>query len=184
MANVFDKLVGTEHIVCESSLLHATYGGAKIRDLIMDKDRDNGTVVGRSAVTTSYKDVQAFTAKDAAAGEPVFLLLTSPMGYNTARKAYTDEKYFYNAKDEIARAYQLEAEDIFTVSEMAITPSASTGPVVGHYVKFDNATMKFIESTSAPASGICIAQIIEEVSYFAAGTVSKRYRLLVVHPSK
>ena len=184
MANVFDKITGQAHIVAESSLLMATYGGAMIRDLIMDKDRDNGTIVGRSAVTSTYKDVQAFNAKKAVAGEPVFLLLTPPLGYNSDRKTYQDEKYFYNAKGEVARGYELRAEDIFTVSENAFTPLDSRGVVVGNYVKFDEDTGKYVESAEAPASGICIAQVIEEVNYFNPIAASKAYRLIVVAPSK
>lgn len=182
--NVFDKITGQAHIVAESSLLMATYGGAVIRDLIMDKDRDNGTIVGRSAVTSTYKDVQAFTAKAAVAGEPVFLLLAPPLGYNSDRKEYQSEKYFYNAKGEVARGYELRAEDIFTISEIAVTPLASSGAVVGNYVTFDEATGKYIEAASEPASGICVAQIIEVVNYHNSMADSKAYRLLVVAPSK
>lgn len=182
--NVFDKITGNAHIVAESSLLMATYGGAMIRDLIMDKDRDNGTCVGRSAVSAGYKDVQAFEAKAAVAGEPVFLLLTPPLGYNADRKMYQDEKYFYNARGEVARGYELRAEDIFTVSENAFTPLDSNGVVVGNYVSFNEATGKYVEAASAPESGICIAQVIEEVNYFNPVVGSKAYRLIVIAPSK
>lgn len=182
--NVFDKITGQAHIVAESSLLMATYGGAMIRDLIMDKDRDNGTIVGRSAVTSAYKDMQAFTAKAAVAGEPVYLVLSVPSGYNTDRKYMTEERWFYNAKGEVARCYELRAEDIFTVSEIAVTPLASSGAVVGNYVTFDEATGKYIEAADVPASGICVAQIIEVVNYHNSAADSKAYRLLVVEPSK
>lgn len=185
MANVFDKLTGAEHIVAESSLLHATYGGGMIKDLVMDKARDNGTCVGRSAVTSTYKGVQAFTAKAAVAGEPVYLLITSPLGYNSDRKYYRDEKYFYNDKDEVARGYELKAEDIFTVSSNAVTPLASTGAVVGNYVYFDETTGKYIEASAAPASGVCIAQIIEVVNHYNWGSgTTTAYRFIVVNPSK
>ena len=187
MANVFDKITGQSHIVAESSLLMATYGGAMIRDLIMDKDRDNGTVVGRSAVASTYKDVQAFAAKDAVAGEPVYLLLNPPLGYNSDRKSYQEEKYFYNAKDEVVRAYELRAEDIFTVSANAITPLATSGAVVGNYVTFDKTTGKYVEAAAAPTEAgdyICLAQIIEVVNYHNSAADSIAYRLLVVAPSK
>ena len=177
--NVFDNIVGAEHIVAESSLLLATYGGRHIKDIKMDKDRDNGTCVGLSAIAAGYADAQVFTAKAAVAGEPVFLLLQPPFNYNNDRKAMSDEKYFYNARNEVARGYKIGAGDVFTVSAMAITPLA-TAPVVGHYVSFDEATGKYIEAESAPASGICIAQVMEVVHY--KNSVS--YRLLVVAPSK
>ena len=37
--NVFDNIVGAEHIVAESSLLLATYGGRHIKDIKMDDGR-------------------------------------------------------------------------------------------------------------------------------------------------
>lgn len=177
--NVFDNVIGTEHIVAESSLLLATYGGRHIKDLKMDKDRDNGTIVGKAPVASGYTDVQAFNAKPAVVGEPVYLLLTPPMGYHGELKEYLAEKYFYNAQGEIARAYEIGAGDIFTVSAIAITPLA-TAPVVGDYVTFDETTGKYIEAASAPTTGICIAQIIEAVNY--QNSVS--YRLEVVAASK
>lgn len=184
MANVWDNLTMQPHCVAESSLLRSTYMGNGIKSLVMDKDRDNGAIVGRAAVASTYKDMQVFNAKPAVAGEPVYLVLSVPSGYNTDRKYMSDERWFYNKKGEVARCYELFAEDIFTVSEIAVTPLASSGAVVGNYVTFDEATGKYIEAADVPASGICVAQIVEVVNYHNSAVDSKAYRLLVVEPSK
>ena len=157
--NVFDNIQGTAHVVCESSRLKATVSG-HIYDLKMTEDMDNGTIVAIG----KFVEEQVFEAKAYAAGATPYLLLTPPIAYN-GRKAWSDEKYFYNAKDEIARAYELHKDDIFTVSEDAFTGT----PAVGKYV---DAT--YAVADEAPATGF-VGEIIEEVPY----TNSTSYRILV-----
>ena len=157
--NVFDNIQGTAHVVCESSRLKATVSG-HIYDLKMTEDMDNGTIVAIG----KFVEEQVFEAKAYAAGETPYLLLTPPIAYN-GRKAWSDEKYFYNAKDEIARAYELHKDDIFTVSEDAFTGT----PAVGKYV---DAT--YAVADEAPATGF-VGATLEEVPY----TNSTSYRILV-----
>lgn len=160
MANVFDLVKGTEHVVAESSRLKATTGG-HIYDLEMIKDTDNGTIVAVGA----HVEGQLFKAKDYAAGDKPYLVLTSPLAYN-GKKAWSDEKYFYNAEGEIARAYELYVDDIYTVSAKAFVGT----PAVG---KFVDATHTVAEE--AGSTGY-VGQIIEEVDY----TNSVSYRVRVV----
>ena len=157
--NVFDNIQGTAHVVAESSRLKATTTG-HIYDLEMIEDTDNGTIIAVGA----HVEGQVFKAKTYAAGDKPYLVLTPPLAYN-GKKAWSDEKYFYNARGEIARAYELHKDDIFTVSADAFTGS----PEVGKYV---DATYTVKES--APATGF-VGEIIEEVIY----TNSTSYRILV-----
>ena len=157
--NVFDNIQGVAHVVAESSRLKATTTG-HIYDLEMIEDTDNGTIIAVGA----HVEGQVFKAKTYAAGDKPYLVLTPPLAYN-GKKAWSDEKYFYNAKGEIARAYELHKDDIFTVSADAFTGS----PEVGKYV---DATYTVEES--APATGF-VGEIIEEVTY----TNSTSYRILV-----
>ena len=157
--NVFDNIQGTAHVVAESSRLKATTAG-HIYDLEMIENTDNGTIVAVGA----HVEGQVFKAKAFANGDKPYLVLTPPLAYN-GKKAWSDEKYFYNAKGEIARAYELYKDDIFTVSADAFTGS----PEVGKYV---DAT--YTVKDSAPATGF-VGEIIEEVTY----TNSTSYRILV-----
>ena len=157
--NVFDNIQGTPHVVAESSRLKATTTG-HIYDLEMIEDTDNGSIVAVGA----HVEGQVFKAKAFANGDKPYLVLTPPLAYN-GKKAWSDEKYFYNAKGEIARAYELYKDDIFTVSADAFTGS----PEVGKYV---DATYTVKES--APATGF-VGEIIDEVTY----TNSTSYRILV-----
>lgn len=167
MANVFDKIVGAEHVVAESSLLKST-GAGHILSMKCHKDLDNGSIVTRGA----WVEAQVFDSADYAAGKKPYLVLTPPIGYNSDRRSYQEERYFYNATGEIARAYELYVDDIFTVSANAIT-ALSTAPVVGNYVSVDGGLYK--ESASAGQTGF-VAQIVEKVNY----TNSVSYRLHVV----
>ena len=158
--NVFDNIQGTAHVVAESSRLKATTAG-HIYDLEMIEDTDNGTIVAVGAHVAG----QVFKAKTYAAGDTPYLVLTSPLAYN-GKKAWSDEKYFYNAQGEIARAYELHKDDIFTVSADAFTGS----PEVGKYV---DSTYTVAEATTN-IHGF-VGEIIEEVTY----TNSTSYRILV-----
>ena len=160
MANVFDLVKGTAHTVAESSRLKATVAG-HIYDLEMIADTDNGEIVALG----THVEGQVYKAATYAEGKTPYLVLTTPIAYN-GRKAYSDEKYFYNAKGEIARAYELYVDDIYTISEDAFTGT----PAVGKYI---DATYAIKES--APASGF-VGEIIEEVNY----TNSVSYRIRVV----
>ena len=160
MANVFDLVKGTAHVVAESSRLKAT-GAGHIYDLEMIEDTDNGTIVALGA----HVEGQLYKAKAYAEGDKPYFILTPPLAYN-GKKAWSDEKYFYNAKGEVARAYELYVDDMFTVSEDAFTGT----PVVGKYV---DATYAVKEA--APEAGF-VGEIIEEVNY----TNSVSYRIRVV----
>ena len=158
--NVFDNIKGVAHVVCESSRLTSTISG-HIYDLKVAKDTDNGTIV----TVGEHVEGQVFAAKDYVAGEKPYLILTSPFAYN-GKKAWSDEKYFYNAKDEIARAYELHVGDIFTVSEDAFVGT----PAEGKYVD-----AAYTVTDAAGESGF-VGLITEEVNY----TNSVSYRIRVV----
>lgn len=167
MANVFDRIVGDKHVVCESSLLKAT-GTGHILSLKAHKDMDNGSIVSRGA----WVEAQVFESKNYVEGESPLLVLTTPIGYNSDRRSYQDECYFFNAAGEIMRAYELCENDIFTVSDIAIT-ALGTAPVIGNYVSVSDGM--YVEAASAGSAGF-VGQIVEKVNY----TNSTSYRILVV----
>ena len=162
--NVFDNIQGTAHVVAESSRLKATTAG-HIYDLEMIENTDNGTIVAVGA----HVEGQVFKAKAFANGDKPYLVLTSPFAYN-GNKYKSEEKFFYNAIGEIARAYELYVDDIYTLSADAFTGS----PAVGKYV---DAT--YTVKDSAPATGF-VGEIIEEVTY----TNGPGYRILVRETNK
>lgn len=160
MANYFDNIKNVPvHVVAESSRLTAT-GAGHIYDLEMIADTDNGSIVA----VGEHIEGQLFKAEAYAAGKKPYLVLTPPLAYN-GRRGWTDEKYFYNAKGEVARAYELYVGDIYTVSANAFTGT----PAVGKYV---DATHTVAEAAGDNYAG----QIIEEVNY----TNSVSYRIRVI----
>ena len=159
MANVFDLATGAVHAVCESSRLKATKTG-HIYDLKCHKALDNGAIVGVGA----HVEGQVFNSKDYAAGDIACLVLTPPFAYN-GKKYQSEEKFFYNGANEIARAYELHIGDIYTISEAGLTGA----PAVGAFIDATNAA-----SESAGESGF-VGEIIEEVAY----SNGKAFRILV-----
>ena len=158
--NVFDNIKGAEHVVAESSRLKATTGG-HIYDLRVAADTDNGTIVA----VGDHIEGQLFAAKAYATGDKPYLVLTPPLAYN-GKKAWSAEKYFYNAAGETARAYELHVDDIYTVSKNAFVGT----PAVG---KFVDATHTIKDA--APETGY-VGEIVEEVNY----TNSDSYRVRVI----
>lgn len=159
--NVFDNIKKDDiHAVCESSRLKATLIGG-IYDVKCHKEMDNGTIIAIG----SHVEGQLFNSKNYAAGDKAYLVLTAPLAYN-GKKWQSAEKYFYNAEGEIARAYELYVDDIFTLSADAFTDA----PAVG---KFVDASMKV--TAEAGNTGF-VGEIIEEVVY----TNSKSYRVRVI----
>ena len=160
MANVFDLVKGTEHVVAESSRLKATTAG-HIYDLEMIADTDNGTIVALG----EHVEGQLYKAKAYAAETKPYLVLTPPLAYN-GKKGWSDEKYFYNATGEVARAYELYVDDMYTLSEDAFTGT----PAVGKFVD-----AAYAIKDTAPSTGF-VGEIFEEVNY----TNSVSYRIRVV----
>lgn len=158
MANVFDLATGAVHAVCESSRLKATTAG-HIYDLKCHKALDNGAIVGVGA----HVEGQVFNSKDYAKGDIACLILTPPFAYN-GNKYQSEEKFFYNAANELARAYELHVGDIYTISAAGLTGA----PAVGAHI---DATNKASDAAGEGFDG----EIIEEVNY----SNGKAYRVLV-----
>lgn len=157
MANVYDLAVGEVHAVCESSRLKATTAG-HIYDLKCHKALDNGAIVG----VGTHVEGQVFNSKDYANGDVACLILTPPFAYN-GKKYQSEEKFFYNAEGDIARAYELHVGDIYTISAAGISGS----PAVGAHINASN-------TVGAAGEGFD-GEIIEEVSYSNGAA----YRILV-----
>lgn len=171
--NYFDNIVGTEHNVAESSKLRATHpGGGHIYSVKLDKDRDNGTIISKG----SYVAADVYNAADYTSGQ-MLLLLTPPLAYNTAMKDYSAEKYFYNAKDEEGRAYEVFAGDVFTVSAKGFS-TVPDGTKV--YASWDATNQKYVaQANKAAIAGTSPAaqfSVIETVNY--QNSVSYRLELL------
>ena len=159
MANIFDLATGDVHAVCESSRLKATTAG-HIYDLKCHTALDNGAIVGVGA----HEEGQVFNSKAYAAGDIACLVLTPPFAYN-GNKYHSEEKFFYNAAGEIARAYELHIGDIYTISAAGLTGA----PAVGKFIDATNAVAE-----SAGSTGF-VGEIIEEVAY----SNGNAYRILV-----
>lgn len=157
--NAFDNIRQDAHAVCESSMLKATRAG-HIYSVKVSADADNGKIIAIGGIV----EQQVFAEKEYAAGDRPYLLLTPPFAYN-GKRGWSDEKYFYNAKDEIARAYELHEGDIYTISKIAFDGE----PAVGKFID-----AKYAVADAAGDAGF-VGEIIEEVPY--ADSVS--YRVLV-----
>ena len=160
MANVYDLANGAVHAVCESSKLKATTAG-HIYDLKCHQNLDNGAIVG----VGTHVEGQVFNAKTYAAGDIACLVLTVPFAYN-GNTYQSEEKFFYNASGEIARAYELHVGDIYTISATGLTGS----PAVGNYIDATN------KASGTKGSTGFVGQIIEEVAYSNGAA----YRIMVV----
>lgn len=158
MANVYDLANGAVHAVCESSKLKATTAG-HIYDLKCHQALDNGAIVG----VGTHVEGQVFNSKTYAAGDIACLVLTVPFAYN-GNTYKSEEKFFFNAAGEIARAYELHVGDIYTISAAGLTGT----PAVGSYIDATN------KASTTKGTGFA-GKIIEEVAYSNGAA----YRIMV-----
>lgn len=135
----------TKHAVAGSSKLKATVAG-HIFNIKIDEDLDNGTLVAKG----DYVAPEVYKAKDstgfagvildrAANGnwyvevtEPgdALLLLNVPLIYEEYTKSMQHESNFYNAADDIVRAYELYKDDIFELSAEGFEGTPEKGKAV------------------------------------------------------
>ena len=149
------------HIVAESTnILSTNFGGGHIYSITIGEDMDNGLLVCRD----EYIGDETWSAKDYVAGDVACLVLTPPFAYN-GKKYQSEEKFFFNAEGEIARAYELHIGDIYTISEAGLVGT----PAIGSFIDATNTV-----SESASESGF-VGEIIDEVIY----SNGMAYRVLV-----
>lgn len=146
----------TKHSVVESTKLAATTGGAHIYSIKVSADVDNGAIVGLGEYQAPeyYAEASAsstFAGKiieKAANGsyrvqvtkcEPTdCILIQVPLIYEEYTTRMQDESNFYNAKNDIVRAYSLIIGDVFTIS----TEGFDGTPEVGKTVSVVNKKLK------------------------------------------
>ena len=141
MGSVFRNLA--KHGVVGSSALKATRAG-HIYNIQADKDMDNGSIVAKGDYAASdfykAKDSTGFSGKIESISptgkfivrveEPgdALLVATTPTILEAGTKGQQAEYYFYNAKDEIMRCYELYKGDRFEVSKECL---GGVSPTVG-----------------------------------------------------
>lgn len=132
-----------KHAVAGSTRLAATNasGGLGIFDIKISKDLDNGTIIGKGDLIAGEVYAMAapttFTGKiiDKAANgnwyvevltaANAYLVLTVPSTPYDFTTAMAAESTFYNAKDDIVRAYKLHVGDVFELSDEGFDGTAA-----------------------------------------------------------
>ena len=144
-----------KHATVNASKMLAATGGKHIYNLVMDKDRDNGQIVAKGewkgqekyAVKETVTGFSGVILEQAANGNwyvevtapgDGILICTVPLIYEEYSHKFTSEANFYNAKDDIARGYELAAGDIFEVSAAAFTGT----PVAKKTLTVENSKLK------------------------------------------
>lgn len=132
--NIFNS--NAVHAVAGSSKLKATQCG-HIYNIKAAADIDNGCIVGKgewlgmevyeeAAATTFTGTILGKAANgnwyiEVATASNAYLVLTVPMTYYENPSYLAGEEYFYNAKDDIMRCYELVPGDIFELSAAGFT---------------------------------------------------------------
>ena len=144
----------TKHAVAESTKLKATIVG-NIWNIKATNDIDNGCIVKRGdyvapeyyaeAAATEFtgKIIEKaangkFRVEVTAVGELEGLVLSVPLIYEEYTTKMQEESNFFNAKDDIVRAYELRVGDVFTLSAEGFDGT----PVVGKTVSVASKKLK------------------------------------------
>lgn len=147
------------HIVAESSLLKATITGRLVNLVDTAAHVDNGKLVTKG----DYIAPETYKMGTPAVGDKVYLTLQAPLVYENYTSGNQAEYNFYNEKGSIVRCYPLEEDDIFTVSENAITALASA-PVLNNLVVSDGRDIKEVAAVTDTATYGFVGRIIQKVT--------------------
>ena len=150
-----DMNLKNSHIVAESTNILATqFGGGHIYSIEIAEDMDNGLLVSRD----QYAGDEVWTAKEYAAGQEPLFILTPPVVPFTQLKGYADEDRFYNAAEDVVRAYTLRVGDRVSLSENAF----DTAPAEKQYVTYDAAAKQYVVGDAIDNTQFC-AQVLTKI---------------------
>lgn len=136
MASTFSNFVADKHGVAESTLLKATQVGHHYNLVNGSKDIDNGSV---AKIGDRVKS-DVFKAEVPQIGDKIVLILTAVKIYEEYTIRMQEESNFYNAANEVMRAYEIQDTDRFTLSKEAFNSDAVLE--VGKYVFVDGKDFK------------------------------------------
>ena len=128
--------------------------GARIFSLQATKDIQNGAIVAKGDLVTDEKSI--YKADDYTTGDK-YLVLNPAWSYDNNRMTDQNEENYVNKAGVAFRAYKLEKDMKFKISNIDETFS------VGDYVKY-NATAGKYEKDSSNASGLKVVDK-EEVGF-------------------
>ena len=148
------------YMVVETTLVD----GARLFSLQSTKDLQNGAVVGKGDLVTGEREI--YNAIDDVTGGK-YLVANPAWSYDDSRLVNQNEENYINKKGIAFRAYRLEKDMKYKISNVSATFS------VGDYVKYNAATGEYeVDGTSA--SGLKVVAV-EEVGFpYCIGSIGAK----------
>lgn len=148
------------YMVVETTLVD----GARLFSLQSTKDLQNGAIVGKGDLVTGEREI--YNALDDVTGGK-YLVANPAWSYDDSRLVNQNEENYINKKGIAFRAYRLEKDMKYKISNVDETFS------VGDYVKY-NATAGKYEKDSSNASGLKVVAV-EEVGFpYCIGSIGAK----------
>ena len=148
------------YMVVETTLVD----GARLFSLQSTKDLQNGAVVGKGDLVTGEREI--YNALDDVT-DGKYLVANPAFSYDDSRLVNQNEENYINKKGIAFRAYRLEKDMKYKISNIDETFS------VGDYVKY-NATAGKYEKDSSNASGLKVVAV-EEVGFpYCIGSIGAK----------
>ena len=148
------------YMVVETTLVD----GARLFSLQSTKDLQNGAVVGKGDLVTGEREI--YNAIDEVT-DGKYLVANPAWSYDDSRLVNQNEENYINKKGIAFRAYRLEKDMKYKISNIDETFS------VGDYVKY-NATAGKYEKDSSNASGLKVVAV-EEVGFpYCIGSIGAK----------
>ena len=148
------------YMVVETTLVD----GARLFSLQATKDIQNGAVVGKGDLVTGEREI--YNALDDVT-DGKYLVANPAWSYDDSRLVNQNEENYINKKGIAFRAYRLEKDMKYKISNVDETFS------VGDYVKY-NATAGKYEKDSSNASGLKVVAV-EEVGFpYCIGSIGAK----------
>jgi hypothetical protein len=146
----------------------SVYGG-HIYSVQATNDLQNGQVGVVGNLLSGEREVRALNQPSAVATDKAVLVAAPEIIYDESSMAKQNLKNFSIPANTATRAYELQEDDVFSVSDDAITALASE-PVVGNSVVLANASNKLAEATDV--TGHRFVGHIEAIETIGTSTVT------------
>ena len=134
------------YMVVETTLVD----GARLFSLQSTKDLQNGAVVGKGDLVTGEREI--YNAIDDVAGGK-YLVANPAWSYDDSRLVNQNEENYINKKGIAFRAYRLEKDMKYKISNITETFS------VGDVVKYDASTSKYVTDPSGSLKVVAVDEV-------------------------
>lgn len=149
------------------------------------EDMDNGSVVVLGDLKTGETEIKEVIVPEGT-DEPLALIYQAELMYDETKISSRALENFYNPANVATRAYQLDTDDIYSVTTDGIDAIVSGEPVVGNFLVAQAGSLKLKEVATVTGTEVFVGKVIDRekigtgANVGQAGVISRVMDLVVI----